>query len=98
MLWWFISSRWNDCACGHLLPSAATTRVLFKRKQREHDEILAALLVYGYSVLGLTLMLGALGMPFPSALSVVVAGSLAAQGQLSWLGAGAVVVASSVLG
>jgi membrane protein DedA with SNARE-associated domain len=62
------------------------------------DEILAALLVYGYPVLGLTLMLGAIGVPFPSALSVVVAGSLAAQGQMSWLGAGAVVVASSVLG
>jgi membrane protein DedA with SNARE-associated domain len=62
------------------------------------DEILAALLVYGYPVLGLTLMLGAIGVPFPSALSVVVAGSLAAQGQMSWHGAGAVVVASSVLG
>ena len=62
------------------------------------DDILAALLVYGYPVLGLTLMLGAVGIPFPSALSVVVAGSLAAQGQMSWLWAGAVVVASSVLG
>jgi hypothetical protein len=31
------------------------------------DEILAALLVYGCPVLGLTLMLGAMGMPFPSA-------------------------------
>jgi len=37
-------------------------------------------------------------MPFPSALSVVVAGSLAAQGQMSWHWAGAVVVTSSVLG
>lgn len=62
------------------------------------DKILAALLVYGYPVLGLTLMLGAVGMPFPSALSVVVAGSLAAQGQMSWLWALAVVVTSSVLG
>ena len=62
------------------------------------DDILAALLAYGYPVLGLTLMLGAVGIPFPSALSVVVAGSLAAQGQMSWFWAGAVVVASSVLG
>ena len=62
------------------------------------DAILAALLAYGYPVLGLTLMLGAVGVPFPSALSVVVAGSLAAQGQMSWFWAGAVVVASSVLG
>ena len=52
----------------------------------------------GYSVLGLTLMLGAVGVPFPSALSVVVAGSLAAQGQMSLLWAGAVAVAFSVLG
>ena len=62
------------------------------------DGILAALLVYGYPVLGLTLMLGAVGVPFPSALSVVVAGSLAAQGQMSLLRAGAVAVAFSVLG
>jgi membrane protein DedA with SNARE-associated domain len=62
------------------------------------DDIVAALLVYGYPVLGLTLMLGAFGLPFPSALSVVVAGSLAAQGQMSLLLAGAVVVISSVLG
>jgi membrane-associated protein len=62
------------------------------------DQILAALLVYGYPVLGLTLMLGAIGVPFPSALSVVIAGSLAAQGQMSLFWAGAVVVISSVLG
>lgn len=62
------------------------------------NEILAAVLAYGYPVLGLTLMLGAIGIPFPSALSVVIAGSLAAQGQMSWLWASVVVVASSVLG
>lgn len=62
------------------------------------DGILAALLAYGYPVLGLTLMLGAIGIPFPSALSVVIAGSLAAQGQMSWFLASVIVVASSVLG
>jgi membrane-associated protein len=62
------------------------------------DEILAALLVYGYPVLGLTLLLGTMGAPFPSALSVVVAGSLIARGQMNWLWAGAVVVASSASG
>jgi membrane protein DedA with SNARE-associated domain len=62
------------------------------------DEFLAALLVYGYPVLGLTLLLGTMGMPFPSALSVVVAGSLVAQGQMSWLWSGAVAVTSSVTG
>ena len=43
------------------------------------DEFLAALLLYGYPVLGLTLLLGTMGAPFPSALSVVVAGSLIAR-------------------
>jgi membrane protein DedA with SNARE-associated domain len=62
------------------------------------SEFLAALLVYGYPVLGVTLFLGALGLHLPSALAVVVAGSLAAQGQMSWLAAGAVGVSGSVAG
>jgi membrane-associated protein len=62
------------------------------------EEILAALLVYGYPVLGLTLLLGTMGAPFPSALSVVVAGSLIARGEMNWLWAAAVVVASSASG
>ena len=62
------------------------------------DKILAALLVYGYPVLGLTLLLGTMGMPFPSALSVVVAGSLIARGQMGWFGSGVVSVSCSVLG
>jgi membrane-associated protein len=62
------------------------------------EELLAALLVYGYPVLGLTLLLGTMGAPFPSALSVVVAGSLIARGEMNWLWAAAVVVASSASG
>jgi membrane protein DedA with SNARE-associated domain len=62
------------------------------------EEILAALLVYGYPVLGLTLLLGTMGAPFPSALSVVVAGSLIARREMSWLWAATVVVASSASG
>jgi membrane-associated protein len=62
------------------------------------DEFLAALLVYGYPVLGLTLLLGTMGLPFPSALSVVVAGSLIAQGQMNWLWSGTIAVTCSVLG
>ena len=62
------------------------------------EEILAALLVYGYPVLGLTLLLGTMGAPFPSALSVVVAGSLIARGEMNWLWAAAVVVVSSASG
>jgi len=62
------------------------------------DKFLAALLIYGYPVLGLTLLVGAIGVPLPSALSMVVAGSLTAQGHTSWLGASAVAVSGSVLG
>jgi membrane protein DedA with SNARE-associated domain len=62
------------------------------------SEFLAALLVYGYPVLGLTLFLGALGLHLPSALAMVVAGSLAAQGRMSWLAASAVGVSGSVVG
>lgn len=61
-------------------------------------EFLAALLVYGYPVLGLTLFLGALGLHLPSALAMVVAGSLAAQGQMSWWWASAIGVSGSVVG
>lgn len=62
------------------------------------DVLLAALLVYSYPALGLILLLGALGLPFPTGLSTAVAGSLAAQGRLSWLWASAVAVTASVLG
>ncbi|MBI4499424.1 MAG: DedA family protein [Chloroflexi bacterium] len=62
------------------------------------DELLAALLLYGYPVLGLTLLAGAIGLPLPSGLATVVAGALAAQGRLSWLGSGLVAVVASVVG
>jgi membrane protein DedA with SNARE-associated domain len=62
------------------------------------DRFLAALLVYGYPILGLTLLLGAIGLPLPTGLSTAVAGSLAAQGQLSWLWASTIAVTSSVAG
>lgn len=66
--------------------------------QTLEDEFLAALLVYGYPVLGLTLLLGTMGAPFPSALSVVVAGSLIAHGQMSWFWSGMIAVTCSVMG
>lgn len=62
------------------------------------EELLVALLLYSYPALGLILLLGALGLPFPTGLSTAVAGSLAAQGRLSWLWAGTVAVTASVLG
>jgi membrane protein DedA with SNARE-associated domain len=62
------------------------------------DQFLSALLVYGYPVLALTLLLGAIGLPVPTGLSVAVAGSLAAMGHLNWLWANAVAVGASILG
>jgi membrane protein DedA with SNARE-associated domain len=62
------------------------------------DEILSALLAYGYPALALTLLLGAIGLPLPSGLSMVVAGSLAAQGRMEWPLASALAVTASVLG
>ncbi|HLD13454.1 MAG TPA: hypothetical protein VJB18_01925, partial [Burkholderiales bacterium] len=62
------------------------------------DEFLATLLVYGYPVLGLTLLLGAIGLPVPTGLSAALAGSLAARGSMSWAWAAAVAVTASVLG
>ena len=62
------------------------------------DAALTALLVYGYPVLGLTLLLCALGAPLPDEFATVVAGSFIAQGRMTWLWAGAVAVAASVLG
>lgn len=61
-------------------------------------ELLAALLVYRYPALGLTLLLGAVGLPLPTGLSAAVAGSLVAQARMSWLGASTVAVTASVLG
>jgi len=62
------------------------------------DVFLSALLVYGYPILGLTLLLGAIGLPVPTALSVALAGSLAARGSMSWEWAAAVAVTASILG
>jgi membrane-associated protein len=62
------------------------------------DRVLSALLVYGYPVLGLSVLLGTVGLPLPQGLATTLAGSLAAQGRMSWIAAGAVVVVASVLG
>ncbi len=62
------------------------------------DKTLTALLVYGYPVLGLTLLLGAVGLPLPDGIAATVVGSLAAQGRMNWAWAAALAVAASVLG
>jgi membrane protein DedA with SNARE-associated domain len=63
-----------------------------------NDRVLSALLRYGYAVLGLTLLLSAIGLPLPGGLATALAGSQAAAGSLNWLAAGMVAVVACVLG
>jgi membrane protein DedA with SNARE-associated domain len=62
------------------------------------EQFLSALLVYGYPILGLTLLFGAIGLPLPTGLSAAVAGSLSAVGRMDWLIASAIAVLASILG
>ena len=62
------------------------------------DRILSALLVYGYPALALTLLLGAIGLPLPIGVAAVLAGSLAALGNLRWEWAGIIAVTASFAG
>lgn len=62
------------------------------------DRILSALLVYGYPALAVTLLLGAIGLPLPIGVATVLAGSLAALGNLRWEWAAAVAVIASFAG
>jgi membrane protein DedA with SNARE-associated domain len=56
------------------------------------------LLIYGYPILGLTLLFGAIGFPLPTGLSATIAGSLSAVGRMDWLIAGIVAISASILG
>lgn len=62
------------------------------------DELLSALLIYGYPALALILLFGAIGLPVPTGLSVTLAGSLAALGHMEWVLAIAIAVGASILG
>jgi membrane protein DedA with SNARE-associated domain len=62
------------------------------------DQVLTGLLVYGYSALGLTVLFASIGLPLPDGFAMALAGSLAAQGRIDWMWAGAVAVVASVLG
>jgi membrane protein DedA with SNARE-associated domain len=62
------------------------------------EDLISAVLVYGYPALALTLFLGALGVPLPSGLLMVVAGSLAAQGSMAWPQVIAVALVASIAG
>ena len=62
------------------------------------DRILSALLIYGYPALAATLLLGAIGLPLPIGVAAILAGSLAALGNLRWEWAGSVAVVASLTG
>jgi membrane protein DedA with SNARE-associated domain len=62
------------------------------------EQFLSALLVYGYPILGVTLLFGAIGVPLPTGLSAAVAGSLSALGRMDWLTAGTIAILASILG
>ena len=63
------------------------------------DRILSALLIYGYPALALTLLLGRRSaLPLPIGVAAVLAGSLAALGNLRWEWAAAIAVIASFAG
>lgn len=62
------------------------------------DRILSALLIYGYPALAATLLLGAIGLPLPIGVAAVLAGSLAALGNLRWEWAAVTAVIASFAG
>jgi membrane protein DedA with SNARE-associated domain len=66
--------------------------------ERIEEQLLSALLVYGYPILGLTLLFGAIGFPLPTGLSAAVAGSLSALGRMDWLTASTIGIIASTLG
>jgi membrane protein DedA with SNARE-associated domain len=65
---------------------------------RLRDGLLSGLLNYGYPVLVLTLVLGAIGLPAPAGLAAAIAGSLSASGRLDWITVVVVGTMASVLG
>lgn len=62
------------------------------------DRVLSAVLAYGYPALAATLMFGALGLPLPTGLVTVLAGSLVALGKIEWQWTAAIAVAASLAG
>jgi membrane protein DedA with SNARE-associated domain len=62
------------------------------------DEMLSAMLVYGYPILALIQFSGAIGAPVPDGVAGAVAGSLVAQGRMNFIAASLIIVMASVLG
>jgi membrane protein DedA with SNARE-associated domain len=84
-----------DVGVGDIVPKTADGT---RSSSTWTDRVLSALLAYGYPVLALTFVLGALGLPLPIGLAAVLAGSLAAAGKLWLVAAAAVVILASLAG
>ena len=62
------------------------------------DAVLSAVLTYGYPAFAAALLLGALGLPLPTGLVAILAGSLAALGRIDLIPAAAIAVTASLGG
>jgi membrane-associated protein len=62
------------------------------------DRVLSAVLAYGYPALAATLLFGAMGLPLPTGLVAVLAGSLAALGHIQLIWAAVIAVMASLGG
>lgn len=62
------------------------------------ERVLSAVLAYGYPALAATFLFGAIGLPLPTGLAAVLAGSLAALGHIQWLWAAVVAIMASLAG
>jgi membrane protein DedA with SNARE-associated domain len=62
------------------------------------EQFLSALLVYGYPILALVFLFGAIGLPLPTGLSATIAGSLSALGRMDLLIACLTAITASLLG
>lgn len=62
------------------------------------DFLLTQVINYGAPILGLIVLIGALGVPFPGTVIVIAAGAFTRQGYLSWKSAAFIALACVVLG
>ena len=65
---------------------------------RPTDAVLSAVLAYGYPAFAAALLMGALGLPLPTGLVTILAGSLAALGRIDLIPAAAIAVTASLGG
>jgi membrane protein DedA with SNARE-associated domain len=85
-------------AVGETAPAAAENAGTANETGGWTDRALSALLASGYPALALILLVGAIGFPVPTGLATVLAGSLAALGDMQWTSAAVIAIVASVAG